>query len=201
VNDGIRISVQILLPEAIDRRFARRVAELEGASWPEWGGHITLMPSFVPQIPVEEVLARVTVVCLETEPFLLHLAEPSAHPDTTRPGYQAVFLTIPEDADPGDYHRLQTLRDRLMAALADACEIIRPELAEQPFMPHVTLALSLSENEAQRLIRDLRADGIQAAFRVDAIWLLTTTGEGKEAKLERTAIPLGAPLPINLLSD
>lgn len=201
MSDGVHISLQILLPEATDRRFARRIAALEGASWPDWGGHITLVPNFVPRVPPSAVTKRVTTICRETEPFKVHLAEPSAHPDPTRPGYLAVFLTVPEDAYTEDHHRLLELRERLMAAVADAREFIRPELLDQPFMPHVTLALSLSENEAQRMIRDLRADSMQAEFRVAQIWQLTTFGEGAEKQVERTAIHLGTPPPLGLLSD
>ena len=190
MSDGPTISVQVLLPEAIDRRFARRVDELEGASWPDWGGHITLVPNFVPHIEPKEVVARVTAVCADAEPFDLHLAEPTAHPDPTRPGYQAVFLTIPEAGDE-DRERMERLRDRLMTALADVRQDVKPELAEQPFLPHVTLALSLGEAEATKIVQELRADGIRAEFRVDEVWVLVRPS-GPDAKLTRTAVPLGS---------
>ena len=199
MSDEATISIQILLPEAIDRRFARRVDELEGASWPDWGGHITLVPSFVPRVEPEEVVGRVAAVCAQAEPFDLHLAEPTAYPDPTRPGYQAVFLTVPE-AEVEDHRRLESLREGLMTTLADVREDVKPELAEQPFLAHLTLALSLGEAEATRVVRALRADGIQAEFRVDEVWVLTRTGDA-DAKLERTAVPLGPPQPIGLLSD
>lgn len=200
MSDAVTISLQILLPEAIDRRFARRVADLVGASWPEWGGHITLVPPFAPKIDQAAVLARVATVCEQTDPFTLHLAEPTAHPDSTRPGYQAVFLTVP-DAEADDYRRLVALRERLLAALEGVREDIQPEISAQPFLPHVTLALSLGEDEAMRLVRDLRADGIQAEFRVGELWALTFPREGSDAKPERTAIPLGSLPPLGLLSD
>ncbi len=200
MSDAVTISLQILLPEAINRRFARRVAGLEGASWPEWGGHITLVPPFAPKIERSAVLVRVAAVCEQTDPFTLHLAEPTAHPDSTRSGYQAVFLTMP-DAEADDYRRLLALRERLLAALEGVREDVRPEISAQPFLPHVTLALSLGEQEAMRLVRDLRADSIQAEFRVKELWALTFPGEGADAKPERTAISLGSPPPLGLLSD
>ncbi len=199
MSDGATISIQILLPEAIDRRFARRVDELEGASWPEWGGHITLIPAFAPRVAPEAVVSRVTAICAEVTPFLLHLAEPTAHPDPTRPGYRAVFLTVPEAAVE-DHRRLTSLQTRLTAVLADVREDVKPELTGQPFLAHVTLALSLGEAEATKIVRTLRADGINAEFWVNEVWVLTRRG-GADAKLERTAVSLGPPQPTGLLSD
>src|SRR5215203_6861257 len=70
------LSVHILLPEAVDRRLKRRTQEMPGASWPSWGGHITLVPNFVPKNSAEEVQAALETACAGESPFMLHFAAP-----------------------------------------------------------------------------------------------------------------------------
>lgn len=190
------LSVHILLPDAIDRRLRRRTQEMPGASWPSWGGHITLVPNFVPKGSLEEIQAALEKVCLDASPFLLHFSAPLAVPDKTRAEYFALFLKIEgrkdeEDgqAENGD-NALYELRERLLRALAPLRHDLYPELVEQPFVPHVTLALGVSESEAQTLVRGLRAEPFEAAFWVEEITLVAQ-GVGDPARLERTSFPVG----------
>ena len=44
------LSVQILLPERMDNRLEQRTEAMPGASWPTWGGHVTLVPPFKARI-------------------------------------------------------------------------------------------------------------------------------------------------------
>jgi 2'-5' RNA ligase len=191
-------SVHILLPEAIDRRFERWTEKMPGTSWPAWGGHVTLIPNFVPRVSVEEVRAAIRAVCAHEEPFMLRLAEPVAIQDMTRPDYHAVFLLVEEDG--GDTQRLHQLRMALLADLAPLREDLRPELLEQRFLPHVTLALGLGEAEAAKLVKAMHADPLVAEFTVEVIWLVVQTpSEGK--RVERIPIALGRVAPVELLRD
>ncbi len=195
-------SVQIMLPEAIQRRFERWTKKMPGASWPGWGGHVTLVPSFVPQGSIKEVRAAIAPVCAQEKPFPVRVATPVAVPDITRPGYQAVFLLLEEKSEeqgekPG---RLQNLRDALLQALAPLREDLRPELLQQPFMPHVTLALGLGEAEAAAMVQTMRAEPLSAEFMVEIIWLLikNPTDGGR---FDRHAFPLGGVVAAELLRD
>ena len=253
------LSVHILLPESVARRLERRTQKLPGASWPAWGGHITLVPNFAPQGTLDEVRGIVMAVCAERKPFAVRLAAPISVRDTTRPDYCAVFLTIedqdetePEGTaqrdgelsgegkstdgqsvdgqstagqdtdgqsmeaqdgaeqagkdqvaaaqDNAQYGPLYELREALLTSLEPLRKDIRPELLEQPFLPHVTLALGLGETEASRLVRAMNADPLAAEFDVDTIWLVRQTLR-EEKRYERYPVPLGGVARAELLRD
>ncbi|HXF62172.1 MAG TPA: 2'-5' RNA ligase family protein [Caldilineaceae bacterium] len=196
------MSIHILLPEVIDRRFERWAKKMPGASWPAWGGHITLVPSFVPVCPQAEVQERVARAVSAFAPFRVSLSEPEAVQDWTRPQYKAVMLKV-DDLDSEDHQELVRLQAAIAQALAPVRTQVRPELADQPFVPHLTLALGLSENEAAKLVNAIRADPVEAEFVVDGVWLVVMTpSDGSEPKVRRIPIQLGkAPLPVGMLSD
>jgi 2'-5' RNA ligase len=210
------LSVHILLPEAVDRRLARWAEDVQGASWPAWGGHITLVPRFVPRGSSEEVRAIIEQICLEHEPFRVRFTEPVAAQDPTRPDYFAVLLNVEivdppasgsneampdgESVEDGQNSRLHQLRRQLLAALEPLREDMMPQLVQGPYMPHVTLALGVSESEARVVVRKMRADSINAEFQVDVIWLLTQFA-GQSDKFERQAIPLGRVSPVEFRRD
>jgi 2'-5' RNA ligase len=193
------LSVQILLPESIERRLERRTQKMPGASWPVWGGHITLAPNFAARGTLEEVRAIVAGVCAHEEPFRLCLDTPVAVQDTTRPDYAALFLTV-KGVGEGDDRRLHELRHTLLTALEPLREDLRPQLVEMPFLPHVTLALGLGETEAAQLVRAIRAEPIEAEFMVEVIWLVVQT-IAETTRYDRYPISLGKVSPVELLRD
>lgn len=196
-------SVQILLPEAVERRFERWTHKMPGASWPSWGGHVTLVPNFVPQGTVKEVRAAIASICAQEKPFMVRLATPVAVQDVTRPGYQAVFLLLEEqvlEEQDENQPRPQDLRAALLLALAPLRADVRPELLQQPFLPHVTLALGLGESEAAKMVQAMRADPLAAEFMVEVIWLLVQT-PNDGGRVERHSISLGRVSSAEYLRD
>ena len=186
-----QLSVNILLPEAVDRRLERWAHRMPGASWPSWGGHVTLVPNFVPRAGVDEVHAILAGVCKDEMPFSVRFGAPLAVQDATRPDFAALFLKVEEVATNGEEGRLAALRSNLLAALTPVREDVRPQLTEMPFMPHVTLALGLGESEASKLVQQMRVEPIVAEFRVEVIWLVTQTfGDG--GRFVRQPIALGS---------
>jgi 2'-5' RNA ligase len=193
------LSVHILLPESIARRLERWTEKMPGASWPAWGGHITLVPNFVPRGTIEEVRATLEANCVHWKPFTVCFAAPMSVKDTTRPDYCAVFLAV-EDQGDEQHQPLHELRETLLTALEPLREDVRPELLEKPFLPHVTLALGLGEAEARKLVQAMRAEPLEAEFLVEAIWLVRQT-PGEEKRYERHSIPLGGVARAELLRD
>ncbi len=209
-----------MLPETVNRRLERWTNKLAGASWPAWGGHVTLVPSFVEKGNPGDVRAALVELCVHEEPFTVRFGPPLAVADATRPDYYAVFLTVDStDADelPNELNgadaadqqevapdaplsHLHRFRQRLLDALAHLREDVRPQLLEQEFLPHVTLALGLGEAEANQLVREIRAEPLTATFYVEVIWLVTQTfGEG--ARFERDPIALGRVAPVEIMRD
>ncbi len=194
----VRLSVHILLPETIDRRLERWTKRMPGTSWPAWGGHVTLVPNFVPRGSVEDVIATIQSICANEMPFIVRFAAPIAIQDMTRPGYFAVFLAVEEKQVDEKVLQLQNLRSELLSTLEPFREDISPQLLEQSFLPHVTLALGLAESEARELVQQMRADPLNAEFEVEVIWLMTQSfGEG--ARIDRLPIPLGPIARLGLL--
>jgi hypothetical protein len=140
-----RISVHIMLPEAIDRRFRRRVENMPGASWPSWGGHVTLVPPFVPSCPPGEVFDRVAAAVQGFTAFRLRLGAAVVEEDVTRPQFYAVFIQIDESED-GDQPVLPVLQQAIATALAPVRQEADPKLEAIPFTPHLTLALSVGDS-------------------------------------------------------
>jgi hypothetical protein len=90
----------------------------------------------------------------------------------------------------------------LSEALAPVRVPLRPELEEQTFAPHLTLALGLGEDEAARMVSEMRGDPIEAGFVVDSVYVVSIWNTDGSEKVERTQVRFGkAPLPIGLLSD
>ena len=190
---------------------------MEGASWPAWGGHVTLLPNFIERGEPGAVRAAVEAMCVHEKPFTVNFAAPSAVQDSTRPDYFAVFLAVEgvthdvEDEvdatsdDEGESERdaaqpIRDLRQKLLDTLQPLREDMYPQLVAQKFMPHVTLALGLGELEAQKLVREIRAEPLTAEFKVEVIWLVTQTfGEG--GRFERQPIPLGQVATAELMRD
>ncbi len=195
-----RISVHILLPESIDRRFRRRVEKLPGASWPAWGGHITLVSSFVPTCPPEQVFNLVAQAVGGFKAFSVRLTEAVADEDVTRPHFHAVFIQL-GDPESEDHQSLVRLQQVINAALAPVRADTKPELDAIAFTPHLTLALGLGDHEAAKLVNALRSDPMEAEFMVDAVWLvLMWPDEAREPRTDRIPIPLAKPsLPLDTL--
>lgn len=189
-NADIRtlFSVHIMLPEPIDRRLQRWTHKMPGASWPAWGGHVTLVPNFMTPLTVEAMRVLLQSVCAEQTPFGVRFGAPLAVQDITRPDYFAVFLTVEDDQGAGEGGPLHQLRALLLAVLEPVREDARPVLLEQSFLPHVTLALGLGEVEANRVVKSLRAEAIMAEFTVATLWLVT---QSPGARFERYPVALG----------
>jgi len=184
-------SVLILLPDALQKQFERWTDETAGASWPAFGGHVTLLPSFRSELPAEAVEERVAAVCGAHEPFTLQLVKPLAVADRTRQDYFAVFLAAEEDADSG-YAKIAALRDDLDQALAPVKHDLQPEVLSRPFLPHITLALGVSEREAGHVVRACVESGLTAEFAVEGVTLFAAAEMEDAGTPQQTVVPLGA---------
>ncbi len=192
---GTKLSVHILLPDAINKKFERWADKTPGASWPAWGGHVTLVPNFVTDLNIMSVKALIGGACVNFTPFEIALSYPVATQDRTRPHYQAVFLAFADEENLGRKKLIQLQReiDRLLGPVR---RDVKPELNQQTYVPHITLALGLAEAEATRMVNDIRNDNLVAEFVVDEISLLALLdGAGDEAQMQRHAIKLGIPVP------
>jgi 2'-5' RNA ligase len=190
-----RYGLHVLLPEALDRRFAKWAKATPGASWPDWGGHITLLAAFTSLVPEVELMATIGAVTAQVHAIDVHLTHLAVAQDLTREGYKAVFLTPPAETRSG-LVRLTTLQAKLERALRPLRIDQFPDLARRDFLPHITLALGLSEHEAHQLVSTARAVGLVAEFDVEQIWLICIDNAGGAPAASRhIPIKLNSPPP------
>ncbi len=194
----LQYSLHILLPEQLNRRFARWAANTTGASWPSWGGHVTLLAPFTLLVPFRDFEAGLLVVAARHAPLEVHLTDLTVIPDWTRQGYYAVFLAPPAEVGSG-LRRLTALQRDLGEQLAPLRVDRFPEIVRREYLPHVTLALGLSETEAHKMVGAARSDGLVAEFRVEQIWLkqdgepVEKVGEAPTGRM--TPYALSSPIP------
>ena len=187
-----RYGLHILLPEILDRRFAHWANETPGASWPEWGGHITLLASFISRVPEHELIAAIGAVIDDHHVIDVHLTQLAVVQDLTREGYRAVFLTTPAQTRSG-LLRLKALQGELNEATLALRTDRFPDMARREYLPHLTLALGLSEHEAHQMVSAARSGGLVAEFYVDRVWLFCLD-DGLPVR--RIPFQLSSPLPL-----
>lgn len=192
MTEASQFSIQIMLPKVVDRQFRKWAAHTPGASWPVWGGHITLTPRFQSLISRFELNARIAAVCAHYHPLDIHLTSIVAKQDWTREAYRGVFLMPP--AEPGSgIRRLTALQREFAVRLREKMIDRAPELTRRGFAPHITLALGVSEEEAEKMVSQARAKGIVAQFAVERIWLLEFKADEHGGNVvERTAFRLSS---------
>jgi 2'-5' RNA ligase len=186
-DSPVTYSLQVLLPDALNRSISTWAAKMPGASWPEAGGHVTLAPRFYASCTTAELEARLAAVCAKVAPFDLRLGSPAVVPDLTRPAYHAVFLTPGADTDVG-IAEILSLRSAIDRALEPVRTWLHPELDRQPFLPHLTLALGVAQSEAHKLFQSLRVEPLVAEWSVDAIWLQIYRDDAKALDQRRLAL-------------
>ncbi len=195
--DAVHYSIMLLLPGDVDRRLMKWSRGMPGASWPSWGGHVTLVPSFTVESEAE-LTDRISTVCQHHRTFQLNLDNPVAEQDWTRPDYRAVMLTIRNPDSPGA-EQVQSLQQELIASTADLRTDSRTEVSEKDFLPHVTLAIGIAEVEANEMTSKIRADGLRVSLSVERVWLIRFNPSGEAKRVTRTSFVL--PGAVNIFAD
>jgi 2'-5' RNA ligase len=191
-NEQIRWTVQILLPENADRELQRKTDKTPGASWPAWGGHMTLLPMCTSTVDENTLQEAVAQAVAGFGPMEIELSNFAVEQDLTRPDYCAVFLTL-GDGQEQTLEQLRSLRNRIFEATRTLRKDLWPALESSEFVPHVTLAMGLSESEANAVVRQLRAEGLSVHFRLKEVLLLGFAAGGGAEPIRAYSFPLSAP--------
>jgi 2'-5' RNA ligase len=131
----------ISLPPADDARLRAWAAATPGATWDDYGGHVTLV-RLAGSLAPDVVAARMREACAGAETFEAAFTRPIRQSYWDKPGLEIVMLVAEREADTaGVLH----LRERLLTSLS----ALGLELAEGgPYVPHVTLTTGLPAAEA-----------------------------------------------------
>jgi hypothetical protein len=186
-------SLEIPLPEHIEREFRAGISGVPGATWPRWGGHITVLNRFVPTGGLDPVVQVVQRVCAARRPFLIHLDEVLSDRHWRDPRLNAVML-VSGLRDEEGYRALAKLHNDLEAELALLKQDVHPELSGRGYVPHLSLTLGVPEPDAARLLEMARASGLEVEFTVENICLLefvsAVSGEERMGRVQ--SFPLAA---------
>lgn len=167
---AIQYSVQILLPLEIEERLRRWAEGTPGATWPRWGGHVTILGLFEPLTPPREIVREIADICEAFNPFPLRLSKVEAMPHWRRHPLHTVLLK--GDRGSEGYQTILRLHNTLSVALATLKRDLFPEVSQRPYEPHVTLTWGVSEAEARRLAEIAETANLAVELLVDEIWLV-----------------------------
>jgi hypothetical protein len=178
-------SLEIPMPEHIEREFRGWIKDVPGATWPRWGGHITVLNRFVPTRGLEPLVQAVQRMCAAHPPFLIHLDEVVSDRHWRDPRLNAVMLVSCQRDEEG-CRALVRLRESLRAELEPLKRDVHPELSARGYVPHLSLTLGVPELDAARLLEMARASGLEVEFTVENICLLEFVGAvSGEERMER----------------
>jgi hypothetical protein len=176
---AIQYCIQILLPEQVDRRFRHWATATPGATWPEEGGHVTLLPRMTLSANAGRVRTAIAAVCSATLPFELRLTRLVLEPHIARPPLWTVLLAKrPDESRPGPSH---DLRRALLSAISPLVSFAGDSYVNSPYRSHITLTLGVDETAGGRLVSAAGDAGLMAVFRAEAVWLRAYRGSSLDA--------------------
>ena len=164
-------TLEIPLPPAVDEQLHGWAKSVPGATWPRWGGHITILNRFAVDGELEPVIYEIERVAGSFDPFVIRFDRVFCDQHWIDPELTAVFLTGASNNENG-YLTLVELHDTVSRALAPLKSDIYPETTEEAYVPHLSLTSGLSEPEAAVLAEAARLSGLKLEFTADNISLL-----------------------------
>ena len=174
-------TLEIPLPPRIDQQFRRWVERTPGATWPRWGGHVTILNRFGPERGIEPVIQEIEPVCAAFRPFAIQLDRLICDPHWLEPRMECVILVSRHDQE--GYRTLIELHDTVCARLDTLTRGVQLEICKRAYVPHLSLTSGLSESEAPRLAQAAHASHLKVEFAVQSISLLEFA-EGASGKEE-----------------
>jgi len=192
-ESSVGYSLEIPLPQYIEQEFRNWIRDVPGATWPRWGGHITVLNRFVPTRGLEPVVRCVRKVCAACQPFPIRLDEVVSDRHWRDPRLNAVML-VSRQPDEEGCRALVRLHERLKIELEPLKRDVHPELSGRGYVPHLSLTLGVPEPDATRLLEMARASGLEVEFTVENICLLEFVGavSGEERMGRAESFPLAA---------
>ena len=181
-----RLSLVLALPADENTRIQRWTLNAPPATWPEWGGHVTIWPAFEPSTSLDALVAMLQTVVGRFEAFELSMSQVALKPFWGSPRLYTAQLVAGDDDEGAT--ELDALRAGLYQSLSDVAVDLHPETRSNWFEPHISLTVGLDHDDASAVIDAARRDSLSARFVVQSVDLNQSLGDGAYLRLGSFAL-------------
>ena len=181
-----RLSLVLALPEDENARIERWTRTAPPATWPGWGGHVTIWPALEPAHDIDALVSRLQTVIARFQAFELSMSHAELKPFWGSPRLYTAQL-VARDGDAGG-SELDALRAGLYQSLADVAVDLHPETRSSWFEPHITLTVALEHDDAAAVVEAARRDSLSTRFLVQRVDLNQALGEGAYLRIGSFAL-------------
>ncbi|HEX5370390.1 MAG TPA: 2'-5' RNA ligase family protein [Dehalococcoidia bacterium] len=175
-SDLPRLSLVLALPPDENARLERWTQTAPPATWPSWGGHVTIWPALEPTAGIDVLKPAIEAVVARFDAFEMAMSRVALKPFWGSPGlYTAQLVADEEDAGGAE---LDALRAGLYQSLSDVAVDLHPETRSNWFEPHVTLTIALDHDAASTVVEAARRDQLNTSFLVRCVDMNESLGDG-----------------------
>ncbi len=175
-----RLSLVLALPDDENARIERWTRNSPPATWPGWGGHVTIWPALEPSSGLDALVSMLQTVVARFEAFELSMSQPALKPFWGSPRLYTAQLVAGDDDLGGA--ELAALRAGLYQSLSDVAVDLHPETRSNWFEPHISLTVGLDHDGAAAVVEAARRDALSIRFVVQSVDLYQTLGDGAYAR-------------------
>lgn len=172
-------TLQFLLPPSQETLLRDWIQRHRYATWPNWGGHITLVNIFEPWIDIEEIAALFDNICRQTAPFKIYFNRVVMEHHRVHQGLYTVYLTHPTPCI-HECNELKRFHEEIIALLGPAVEFQQKELETKRYRQHLSLTWGVPKEQARELYEQARDWRLELWCILDSITLLKVLPKGKK---------------------
>lgn len=164
-------TLQFLLPPSQEDRLRDWIQLHRYATWPNWGGHITLVNIFKLRDSAEQLVEVIGKKSRDTEPFKIFFNRLVMERHRVHQGLYTVYLTHSSDAV-HEQDRLREFHDEIINLLQPIVSFRQKELETINYRQHLSLTWGLPKKHALELYEQARNWKLELWCELDSLSLL-----------------------------
>jgi 2'-5' RNA ligase len=193
VTEPGTFSLTVPLPDALDASLRAWARATPRATWPAWGGHITLLTPFRVAAPLQRIETTLAALGSAQPRFDVRLRRVAVKPHIFAEGMWTTQLVIDEKSGASE---LRTLQAALHADLEDWIDESDRTALEASYEFHVSLVRGVPEAAAWKVAAAAERAGIGATFAVTVVELVALPTSAGEVHRALGRYELGAREPV-----
>ncbi len=172
-------TLQFLLPPAQESRLRDWAQQHHYATWPNWGGHITLVNIFESQIPNSLLVDILSQKCRQTPAFRIFFNRLILEHHRIHQGLYTVYLTYPRHS-PEESYRLRNFHEEIISLLQPHVDFKQKELETSRYRQHLSLTWGVPKEQALALYEEALRWKLELWCVVDSLTLLKVNSRNKK---------------------